>query len=134
MNQTQGAKIYVKQQLGGAFRTHLRSSNMTAGSLKASPQLSTVITHMYSNLTYPPTEANHRQAISHQIATGGAIPYNSKNVTVKIQMDSNAPVDPCLGVPKSPCFGNQLGNPYCKYGCASRWYNQMNITPAQSHY
>jgi hypothetical protein len=105
---------------------------MTAASLKTSPQLSAVIAKMYSNITYPPTEANHRHAISHQIATGGAIAYNSKNITVKIQMDPNAPVDPCLGVPKSQCFGNQESNPYCKNHCASRWYNQANITP--EHY
>jgi hypothetical protein len=120
MNQTNGAKAYVQQQLGNTFRAHLSNGNMTAASLKTSPQLTTVITNMYSNLTYPPTEANHRQAISHQIATGGATPYNSKNATVKIQMDPNAPVDPCLGLPKITCYGNLFSNPYCKNDCTSR--------------
>jgi hypothetical protein len=129
MNQTTGAKTYVKQQLGKSLRTQLGSSNMTSQNLKTTPQLNTVLTQMNSSLTYPPSPTAHRMAISHQIATGGATAYNGKNVTVKIQMDSNAPVDVCLGVPKSNCFGNQLGSPYCKNGCASRWYNQMNVTP-----
>lgn len=129
MNQTIGAKTYVKQQLGKSLHTQLSSGNMTAQNLKTMPQLNTVLTQMNSSLSYPPTPTAHRMAISHQIATGGATAYNAKNVTVKIQMNANAPVDVCLGVPKSSCFGNQLGNPYCLHDCASRWYNQMNVTP-----
>ena len=129
LNQTIGGKTYAKQQIGKAFRSYLSSGNMTSSSLKTNSVLPGVITKMNSTLTYPPSTAAHNKAISHQIAMGKATAYNAKNVTVKIQMDANAPKDICLGVPKSSCFGNQLGNPYCKNGCASRWYNQMNVTP-----
>ena len=43
-------------------------------------------------IPYPPTAAAHRAAIAHQIATGNATAYNSHNVTVKIEMNPNAPV------------------------------------------
>jgi hypothetical protein len=119
LNKTTGAKTYVKQQLKTAFKAQLSSGNMISKDLKTSPQLTPVITKMNSALTYPPTPDAHRQAISHQIATGMATAYNAKNVTVKIQMDANAPKDVCLGLPKLPCFRNQ----------ASRWYNQLNVTP-----
>jgi hypothetical protein len=81
------------------------------------------------NIPYPPAAAAHRAAIAHQIATGNATAYNSHNVTVKIEMNPNAAVDPCLGVPKTTCFGNQESKPYCKNNCGSRWYNQMNVNP-----
>lgn len=100
---------------------------MTSKALKGSSQLNPVLAKMNAALTYPAPVASYQKSISHQIATGKATAYNAKNVTVKIQMDANAPKDVCLGLPKLPCFGNQLGQPYCLNGCASRWYNQMNV-------
>jgi len=129
LNKTIGAKAYVKQQLKTAFKAHLSSGNMTSKALKTSPQLTSVITKMNSTLTDQLSPDAHRHAISHQIATGKATAYNAKNVTVKIQMDANAPKDVCLGLPKLSCFGNQAGQPYCLHQCASRWYNQLNVTP-----
>jgi hypothetical protein len=84
MNQTIGAKTYVKQQLGKSLRTQLSSSNMTSQNLKTMPQLNTMLTQMNFSLTYSLTLTAHRMAISHQIATGGATAYNAKNVTVNI--------------------------------------------------
>jgi len=126
LNRTTGGKNYTVSILKSALKAQLQSSNMTATNLMSSVPNALQSMGM-TNITYPPTEDAHRQAIAHQIATGNATAYNSGNMTVKIVMNANAPADPCLGLPKLPCFGNELGDPYCLYDCGSRWYNKMNI-------
>lgn len=126
LNRTMGGKNYTANILKSALKGQLQSSNMTSTSLKSWVP-NTLQSMGMTNITYPPTADAHRQAISHQIATGNATAYNKGNMTVKIVMNANAPVDPCLGLAKLNCAGNQLGDPYCKYDCASRWYNRMNV-------
>lgn len=127
LNRTKAAKSFASSIMRNALMANLRNSTSKA---QLMPQIGASLTKMNINAPYPPTQQAHQTAIAHQIAMGNATAYSKANVTLKVQMDSNLPKDPCLSLPKISCqFGNQQGKPYCLQGCGSRWYNQMNVTP-----
>jgi len=126
LNRTTGGKNFTTNILKSALKTQLQSPNMTTTSLKSFIPNALSSMNMTS-IPYPPTADAHCRAISHQIATDNATAYNRANMTVKVVLDASAPQDPCLGLQKLACFGNQLGEPYCRFECAGRWYNRMDV-------
>jgi hypothetical protein len=127
LNRTTGGKNFTVNILKSALKAQLQSPNMTTTASLKSFIPNTLASMNMSSIQYPPTADAHRQAISHQIATGNATAYNKANMAVRVVMDANAPQDPCLGLQKLSCFGNQVGEPYCRFECAGRWYNRMNV-------
>jgi hypothetical protein len=78
--------MMLKDRLGGM----MNSTSMTKVDYTAA--LPNALKAKNINIPYPPAATAHRAAISHQIAMGNATAYNSHNVTVKIEMNANAPV------------------------------------------
>lgn len=126
LNRTMGGKNFTSALLRSKLKNQLTSSNMTSTSIMTSVP-NALQSKGLTNITYPPTADAHRMAIAHQIASGNATAYSKNNSTVKIVLNANAPVDPCLGLPVLPCFGNEIFDPYCLNDCGSRWYNKQNV-------